>query len=105
MISVASIVMLKEVQHGKLIWHASPEANLVFQPLQANSGERHGITQKLVTMGCELRETLQPGGSMRTKWYQVTPLAKFEGLFGLSARVGDLTGPIKGLVMNLVRPS
>jgi hypothetical protein len=105
MISVASIVMLKEVLHGKLTWHASPEANLVFQPLQANAGERHGITQKFVAMGCELRETLQPGGSMHTKWYQLTRWPKVEGLFGLSAGVGDLTGPLKGLIMKLVRPS
>jgi hypothetical protein len=96
---------VEEVQPGKLKWHASPEANLVSQWLQANAGERHGITQKLVAMDCGLRETLQPGGSMQTKWYKVTRWPKFEGLFGLTAGVGDLTGAMKGLVMNLVRPS
>jgi hypothetical protein len=57
---------VEEVQPGKLKWHASPEANLVSQWLQAIAGERHSITQKLVAMGCGLLETLQPGGSMQS---------------------------------------
>jgi hypothetical protein len=41
---------------------------------------------------------------MQRKRYTVTLWSNFEGLFGLTAGVGDLAGAMKGLVMNLVRP-